>query len=47
MMGSVGTLVMAGGGDSPRSLRADRKCWNKFKLISGNAVGGYESGPGS
>ena len=46
-MGSVEPLVMAGEGGGPGRLRVDRKCWNKFKLISGNAVGGYESGPGS
>ena len=47
MMGSVETLAMTGGGDSPRRLRVERKCWNKFRLISGDAAGGAEDGPGS
>ena len=47
MMGSVGLLVMAGGGDITGNLRADRKCWNEFKLISGDSAGGAEAGPGS
>ena len=47
MMGSVETLAMAGGGGSPGSLRAERKCWNNFKSISGDAAGGAEAGPGS
>ena len=34
------TLVMADGGDSSVSLRDERKWWNKFKLISGDAAGG-------
>ena len=47
MMGYVGTLVIVGEGDSPVSLRTEINCWNKFKLISGDATGGAESGSGS
>ena len=47
MMVSVETLAMAGEGDIPSSLRVERKCWNKFKLISGDAAGGDEAGLGS
>ena len=47
VMGYVGTLVIAGEGDSPVSLRTEINCWNKFKLISGDATGGAESGSGS
>ena len=43
-MGYVGPLVVAGGGDIPGSLRSERKCWNRLKLISGDAAGGSESG---
>ena len=43
-MGYVEPLAMVGRGDIPGSLRAERKCWNKFKLISGYASGGAESG---
>ena len=46
-MGSVELLSMAGGGDRPGRLRAERKCWNNFKLIYGDAASGAESGPGS
>ena len=46
-MGSVEPLAMAVEGDSPGSLRFERKYWNKFKLISGDAAGGAEAGPGS
>ena len=45
MMSFVGPLAMEGGGVSPGSLRYDRNCWNTFKLISGDATGGAESGP--
>ena len=44
-MGSVEPLVMAGEageGGGPGSLRVDRKCWNKVKLIYGGAAGGAE-----
>ena len=40
MMGSVDPLTMVVEGDSPGSLRFERKCWNKFKLISGDTAGG-------
>ena len=43
-MGYVDPLEMAGEGGSSGRLRAERKCWNKFKLISGYASGGAESG---
>ena len=46
-MGSVEPLEMAGERDIPGSLIVETKCWNKFKLISGDAAGGAESGPGS
>ena len=46
-MGSVGTLVVAGGGAIPGILRDEIKCWNKFKLISDNDAGGSESVTGS
>ena len=46
-MGYAEPLVVAGEGNSPSSLRVERKCWNKFKLISDDATGGAESGPGS
>ena len=46
-MGSVEPLVMVVEGDSPGSLIVDRKCWNKFKLISYDAAGGAEAGTGS
>ena len=47
MMGSVGSLDMAGGGYFPGSLRAERKCWNIFRFISGDAASGAEAGSGS
>ena len=47
MVGSVEPLVMAGEGGSPGSLIVDRKCWNKFDLISDDAAGGAKSEPGS
>ena len=46
-MGSVELLVMAGEGGSPRRFLVERDCWNKFMLISCDAAGGSESGPGS
>ena len=46
MMGYVGKLVMAGGGDIPGSLRDERKCWDRSKLIFGDAEGGAGAGPG-
>ena len=46
-MGYVEPLAMAGEGDIPGSLRVDRKFWNNFKLISDDAAGGAEAGPGS
>ena len=46
-MGYVEPLVMVGLVDSPRILIDDRKCWNKFKLISVDAAGGAEVGSGS
>ena len=46
-MGSVEPLVMAGEGDIPRSLRVERKCWKKSKLISCDSTGGAEAVPGS
>ena len=46
MMGYVGTLAIVGGGDSPGSLISDRKCWNGFILISGDAAAGAEDGSG-
>ena len=46
MIGYVGTLEMVGGGDSPGSLISDRKCWNGFILISGDAAAGAEDGSG-
>ena len=39
-MGSVGTLAMEGGGGSPCRLSSEIKCWNRFKLMSGEAAGG-------
>ena len=47
MMSSIGPLVMAGGRDIPGSLRAEGKCWNRFKLLSGDAEDGSEARPGS
>ena len=46
-MGYVEPLVMAGEGGIPGSLIVQRKCRNKFKLISVDAAGGAEAGPGS
>ena len=45
-MGSIDPPEMEGGGDSSGRLRVERKCWNKFKLISDDATGGAEAGPG-
>ena len=46
-MGSVEPLVMTGEGDIPGSLRVEINCWNKFKFIYGDAVGGAEDVLGS
>ena len=45
MVGSVEPLDIGVEGYSPGSLRVDRKCWNKFKLISDYAAGGAEAVP--
>ena len=47
MISSVKPLAMAIEGGIPGSLRVERKCWNKFKLISDDAAGGAEAVPGS
>ena len=46
-MDSAEPLEMVGEGGSPGSLIVDRKFWNKFNLISDDAAGGAEAGPGS
>ena len=38
MMGYVGPVAMAGKGDILGSLRYKIKCWNRFRLMSGEAV---------
>ena len=43
MISSVGLSEMAGGGYCPGRLRSERKCWNIFRLISGDDAAGDEA----
>ena len=44
MMGSIGTVEMAGVRDIPGSFKAKKKCRNKFILMFGEAVSTAGSG---